>query len=443
MMHPSTMKLVDRLCAMTAQGKIEWAHGESPDSLVYDTEGYSVILHGQPTNIRLTDSTGIELEKVTAADLSQTPHEEGTTYEAAVAGLLVDAQRIARGTETAINSVLQGLDLDGDGIVDIPMEDGLVPTAAEIADHEPDMGEDTANESGVASLADADVTDVSNAVASLADEVNQTTAQAGIAIGDGLEAETDPLREDVTAQREGDASPIATMTGFGIAGLGATGLLKAARQPEDGEPEPTPDAAPSETAPLEATRTVDIDDTIMPEITAMPEPAPLDEIIPPEIAETDFNLSAAEASEQPLQLEPDPSTADIAPNGSQADTNQSNGTFVPPQPGEVLSLSGLAKGNEQDKPLMAGTATTMAHANPTAPQMPEPMPPSSAGEDEATAPAEPEPDHFNAAAGTEGVETPANPYAEVETTAEPAPSVEPEAEPTSETLRPSRFNPWI
>lgn len=422
MMHPSTMKLVDRLCAMTAQGKIEWTHGEAADSLVYDTEGYSVILQGEPTNIQLTDSAGVELEKVTASDLSQTPHADRGTYDVAVAALLVDAQRVARGTETAINTVLQGLDLDGDGVVDMPMEDGLVPTPAEIAEHEPDMGEDTADESGVASLADADVTDVSNAVASLADEVNQTEQMVTSAAD-----ETKPLVGETTAAEppaqatENDTVSVAKQTaGLGIAGLGAAGLLKAARQePEQATSEieaSVPDAENAE--PLQA------------DMGASSAPSG-----------SGFTLSSTDASDTPLQLDPAPvevaaeEAQHIAPSeGGPADT----GGFVPPLPGQVLSLSGLTNGVSPDEPVMAGTATTMSeigaarHNN--EPEAPSTEPKMDLDAAIPPAPIAPEPPVADDV-------TPTDTLAAPEEVAEVVPEAEPE--PSEEAPRPSRFNPWI
>ncbi len=421
MMHPSTMKLVDRLCAMTAQGKINWAHGEAPESLVYDTEGYRVILHGDPTNIQLTDSSGVELENVTAADLAQTSHAESGTYDAVVAKLLIDAQRHARGTETAISTVLQGLDLDGDGIVDMPMEDGLAPTAEEIADPAPDMAEDTADESGVATLADADVTDVSNAVASLADEVNQNeTGRLADAAPKGLDVTPE---ETIQTAPHTEAPNAGTAAGLGMAGLGAAGLLKAARQA------PAPSTRPEET-PQTLSRP-DIERAV-PDIE-MPQPLQADVNPTTPQAETGFNLSSTDASATPLQLDPLPShtPADPAAPEAVASAGDKSDTFVPPEPGQVLSLSGLTNGSSKDNPVMAGTATTLSHVNPAAPQVDEPaiMEPPALPEElsppespVATAPVSP-------------------PTPEPEPTVEAEP--EPEPEQVKETPRPSRFNPWI
>jgi len=380
MMHPSTMKLVDRLRAMTAQGKIEWADGEDAESLVYVTEGYRVVLSGNPANISLTDNSGNELEKVEADELAQTQHADGGAYDAVVVSLVADARRIARGTESAINSVLEGLDLDGDGVVDIPMEDGLVPTPAEIADPQPDTVEDTADESGTATLADADVNDMSKAVASLADQVNETEEQR--------------LHAESMDGANHDTPPPAALA---AAGLGAAGLV-AASQIE----------AKSGDASLPQMEDIDIS------------------------TGENFDLKAAEPEEleaAPLKL--DTEQSEVTPASPPEEIGTDTG-FVPPQPGEVLSLSGLTKDKHQNTPVMAGTATTMPSFGESNIEAPLPAQTVSAPVDPApTAPPPPMPE----------------PAAQEETSEPEAEAVEPTPEAdTEEPAAPvsnSKFNPWI
>lgn len=121
MIHPSTKKLIDKLGDMTAQRKISWAEGED-GAVVYDTEGYRVSLAGSPTEVILADALGKELDKADHGELSATVMEDGTSYAAYVEQLHKEAGRIARGAEHAIDAVLAGLDLDGDGIPDIDPE---------------------------------------------------------------------------------------------------------------------------------------------------------------------------------------------------------------------------------------------------------------------------------------------------------------------------------
>lgn len=406
MMHPSTMKLVDRLCAMTKQSKIEWTHGEEDGTLLYDTEGYRVILEGEPASIKLTDTNGGELEHVAAGDLADTPHPDEGTYDVAVAGLVADAQRIARGTESAISSVLEGLDLDGDGVVDIPAEDGLVPTPAEISDPQPDVIEDSADETGVATLADADIADMSNAVASLADEVNQ--------------AETQQIAETVehsaeTVQDQASHLGATAATGLTAAGLGAAGLIKAAQNTV--VPEPPEEAGLPEVADAA---------TDLPDLET-------DSIDTP----TDFGLSDP-ADTAPLQLTPDP----VAEPAEAQETVPENGEFVPPRPGQILSLSGLTTGDHKDIPVMAGTATTMPMTGATDLTAEEAVSPPPAVEVMAApeAPAAPEPKEVPPPPKPAEATTPAPSEPEVEAT---KPELEAEPEAPAPPPASSRFNPWI
>ena len=129
MLHPSTKKLIDRLAEMTGQKRIDWLAGDRDDTLVFDTEGYRVLLQGDPATLRLTDALGRELESASPDELAATPHDGGGTYGATMAALRREAQRIARGTEGAISAVLGGLDaepvgktpvLEADGLADLP-----------------------------------------------------------------------------------------------------------------------------------------------------------------------------------------------------------------------------------------------------------------------------------------------------------------------------------
>ncbi|MEL6664429.1 MAG: hypothetical protein AAFR33_15660, partial [Pseudomonadota bacterium] len=118
MMHPSTKKLLDRLIEMTRQRKIGWA--ETNQGVAYATEGYTVHLIGEPQTMQLTDASGTVLEDVPADELAATQDEAGQAYTKIFEELFRESSRQARGTEKAIDAVLAGLDLDGDGIPDVP-----------------------------------------------------------------------------------------------------------------------------------------------------------------------------------------------------------------------------------------------------------------------------------------------------------------------------------
>lgn len=108
MLHPSTKKLIDRLAAMTAQKKIDWIEKDNGDVL-YATEGYVVRLTPEPPRVLLSTEGGKALEDATATVLTATPHDDGGTYGTLVATLARDACRDARGTESAISTLLAGL----------------------------------------------------------------------------------------------------------------------------------------------------------------------------------------------------------------------------------------------------------------------------------------------------------------------------------------------
>ncbi len=108
MLHPSTRKLIDRLAEMTELGKLDWTEGEN-GSLVYSTEGYSVRLPEGAQEIIIQSIDGKELERAATEDLASTMSEHGTSYAQIVADMGAEANRYARGTETAISSLLAGM----------------------------------------------------------------------------------------------------------------------------------------------------------------------------------------------------------------------------------------------------------------------------------------------------------------------------------------------
>jgi len=178
MLHPSTKKLIDRLAEMTAQRKISWALGELDNSIVYETEGYRVLLEGKPASLRLTDALGSELETANPEQLKATDHPDGGTYAKIVEDLHTEALRIARGTETAISAVLQGLSDEAIQSTAAPLKTAkLAPSEDEKAEaaKQPDIVEDIADEAGISpSKIDGGIPDVGKAVATLADQVNGT-----------------------------------------------------------------------------------------------------------------------------------------------------------------------------------------------------------------------------------------------------------------------------
>jgi hypothetical protein len=108
MLHPSTKKLIDRLAEMTELGKLDWTEGDN-GSLVYSTEGYSVCLPDGAQEIIIQSIDGKELERAASEALASTMSEHGTSYAQIVTEMGAEANRYARGTETAISSLLAGM----------------------------------------------------------------------------------------------------------------------------------------------------------------------------------------------------------------------------------------------------------------------------------------------------------------------------------------------
>ena len=109
MLHPSTQKLIDRLAEMTAAKKIDWAEHEN-GGVRYATEGYSVVLTEAPVELVIFSSAEKELERATVDQLMATPESDGGTYSDLVTGMHAEALRFARGTETAISTLLNQLE---------------------------------------------------------------------------------------------------------------------------------------------------------------------------------------------------------------------------------------------------------------------------------------------------------------------------------------------
>ena len=109
MLHSSTKKLIDRLAEMTELGKLDWTEGDA-GNVIYSTEGYSVLLPGSADEIVITSIDGKELERASASDLAVSQNEDGTSYSEIVATMAKEATRIALGTETAISTLLAGME---------------------------------------------------------------------------------------------------------------------------------------------------------------------------------------------------------------------------------------------------------------------------------------------------------------------------------------------
>ncbi len=109
MLHSSTKKLIDRLAEMTELGKLDWTEGDD-GNIIYSTEGYSVVLSSAADQIVITSIDGKELERAEASELSVSQNDDGQSYSEVVATMTSEATRIALGTETAISTLLAGME---------------------------------------------------------------------------------------------------------------------------------------------------------------------------------------------------------------------------------------------------------------------------------------------------------------------------------------------
>ena len=295
MLHPSTKKLIDKLGEMTLQRKIDWISGED-GAAIYDTEGYRVTLSGSPTELLLSDALGKELDHADHGELAATVTEDGTTYADYIESVRAEANRISRGAESAIDSVLAGLDSDGDGIPDeIDPEPEIAADTQDLSDEievEEETVEVATDETAAQDVADVELAEtediaealdepnVAEAVASMADEINGNaeTTEAEIEIEDASTDAAEDMGFEPVEAAAADIEPEAIEeeptdegSSFAAAGLvtglaAATGLAAVALSDND-EDELTESAEEMEVAIDDA-----IEDTLEATDEAVAEP---------------------------------------------------------------------------------------------------------------------------------------------------------------------------
>jgi PBP1b-binding outer membrane lipoprotein LpoB len=249
MLHASTRKLIDRLAEMTELNKLDWTESES-GQIIYSTEGYSVSLTEEPNELVITSNDGKELERATTDELAATQTDEGKTYAQLVGVMTAEAARVARGTEAAISSLLAGMadqiaDPEPDAVEETepeellaedPIDDTNVVIAAPMdvpdadaeadaleaddeADGHPEESVEVEADDTIAALSTSDEpivsdaeteSDVTEAVARLADEVNQreesgldaaaATAVGAVALAAGLASEEEASEEEASQE---------------------------------------------------------------------------------------------------------------------------------------------------------------------------------------------------------------------------------------------------
>ncbi|MEM6534338.1 MAG: hypothetical protein AAF613_01755 [Pseudomonadota bacterium] len=251
MLHASTQKLIDRLAEMTERGRLGWGQ-EDDQSVVYMTEGYSVSITADPHELVIFSKEGKELERASHADLLATPSGAGT-YGDILATMFQQASRIARGTEAAINSLLAGIETEeqteaeAPAHTDLDAPDDAAASALEdpINETEPVFGAPSEDQIAPAPVDTADELSephVTEAVARMADEVNQTE-QAASPAAETDAPDTPDAPESVEAAPVKDDQPTFSYLPFGL----VAEMEQAAA---------SPDLSPVDTAP-EATETPD------------------------------------------------------------------------------------------------------------------------------------------------------------------------------------------
>ncbi|MGE6699310.1 hypothetical protein ACQKH5_16555 [Hyphomonas sp. NPDC076900] len=183
MLHPSTKKLIDKLGEMTRKQRVSWIEGEN-GTIVHDTEGYRVVLTPEPHGVILTDAVGREIETCSPEEIADEKDAAGRAYALFIGELFREAHRHARGAEKAIRTLLAGLEA----------ADEAPETVAAAPEPEPEPEPETVTDETTSLDGETAIT---AAVATLADQINNTAPMAGpeVAVAPQPEAEPQPQPE--------------------------------------------------------------------------------------------------------------------------------------------------------------------------------------------------------------------------------------------------------
>lgn len=194
MLHPSTKKLIDKLGEMTRKQRVSWIEGEN-GTIVHDTEGYRVVLTPEPHGVILTDALGREIETCSPEEIADEKDAAGRPYAQFIGELFREAHRHARGAEKAIRTLLAGLEA-----ADAPAE-----TSPEPATPEPEPEPETLTDETVSMDGETAIT---AAVATLADQINNTAPMAGPEVAAGPEPAPGSEAAPETAPAETEPAPL-------------------------------------------------------------------------------------------------------------------------------------------------------------------------------------------------------------------------------------------
>ena len=386
MLHPSTKKLIDKLGEMTRKQRVSWIEGEN-GTIVHDTEGYRVVLTPEPHGVVLTDAVGREIETCTPEEIADEKDASGRPYPLFVRELFQEAHRHARGAEKAIRTLLAGLEAAAE-------EEEAVTAAAPEPEPAPEpetMTDETTSFDGEGAI--------TAAVATLADQINNSAPMAGPEVNAAPEAEEE-------AEPEAEAEPSA---------------WAAAPEPEPESPSLPPAYAELDTDEGEETEAdigEELPEETMEEAAALAAPEHAPESEPEAEARQEAVSEAEPEAETPDEPEPVAASAEEAPMPAAEPAPEPPAAAAPNPMQQRFSLSGIPYGMG-----FAGTQPLAPAPEKPAEATPEPRPHIIDGTEDLpeSVPGVPEPESVSA-----GQDRPAS----SDSNGAPPP------------LMPRRFNPW-
>lgn len=254
MLHPSTKKLIDKLSEMTRKQRVSWIEGEN-GTIVHDTEGYRVVLTPEPHGVVLTDAVGREIETCSPEEIADEKDAAGRPYSQFIGELFREAHRHARGAEKAIRTLLAGLEA---------ADEPAAPAPAAEPEPEPEtLTDETTSLDGE--------TAITAAVATLADQINNTAPMAGPEVA--LAPEPDLVAAEPEPEPEPEPAPAPAALPAAYAETEESDEDEAEAAPEAAlEEAPAPPAPEPEAEPEPEPEPVAV--AAEPEPEPEPEPAP-------------------------------------------------------------------------------------------------------------------------------------------------------------------------
>lgn len=254
MLHVSTQKLIQKLCAMTQAGDVAWQEGAG-NSVVFETEGYRIEAESDPPSVRVLRSDGKELEGASAADLEAARWpDEDATYATHVADMVRRARRIARGAEQAISKILSSLSAPPQKAPE-PLHQFVALTEPEPPPSPHTLPDPAVRpphaDTAIETVLSTKPPEVENAVSSAMVEARPEPQPAPDPVIDEAIEQRSPLPEPQFRTPPAYIAPLAPQTARVNGGFGATqsfSLMKP-EKPQPPAPPPVPPPAPAPVAP--------------------------------------------------------------------------------------------------------------------------------------------------------------------------------------------------